>query len=48
MEFQITSIYTPGGAFAFMMIVLSLTLVAIIVYLLVFTGADVPIQIGMY
>lgn len=43
MEFQITSIYTPGGAFTFMMIVLGLMLVAIVIFLLAFTGASVPL-----
>lgn len=36
------SIYTPGGAFAAMMLVLVLTLVAAVVYLVVFTGASIP------
>lgn len=36
------SMYTPDGAFAYMVLVLALTLVASIVYLLVFTGASVP------
>jgi hypothetical protein len=44
MEFQITSIYSPGGAFTFMMFVLVLTLVAIVIYLLAFTGASIPYQ----
>lgn len=43
MELRISSIYTPEGAFAFMMIVLGLTLVAIVIYLVTFTGASVPL-----
>ncbi|WP_281244702.1 hypothetical protein [Halostagnicola kamekurae] len=42
MDLQISSIYTPEGAFRFVMIVLGLTLVAIVVYLLAFTGASLP------
>lgn len=37
------SIYTPEGSFAYLMAVVGLTLLAAVGYLLVFTGADVPI-----
>lgn len=37
------SIYTPEGAFAYLLAVLLLTLVAGVVYLLAFTGANVPL-----
>lgn len=42
MDLRMSSIYTPEGAFTFMMIVLAFTLVAIVVYLLAFTGASLP------
>jgi hypothetical protein len=37
------SIYTPEGAFEYVMLVLALTLVAAVGYLLVFTGASLPL-----
>lgn len=37
------SIYTPEGAFEYMMLVILLTFVAAVVYLLVFTGASLPV-----
>lgn len=43
MELPVPSIYTPQGAFTFMMTVLVLTLVAIVVYLAAFTGASIPL-----
>jgi len=43
MALPFPSIYTPEGAFTFMMIVLVITLIAIASYLLVFTGASVPL-----
>lgn len=42
MDLRMPSIYTPEGAFTLVMIVLGLTLVAIVVYLLAFTGASLP------
>ena len=36
------SIYSPEGAFAAVMLVLAATLVAAVVYLVVFTGATIP------
>lgn len=36
------SMYTPDGVFAYMVLVIALTLVASVVYLLAFTGASVP------
>lgn len=36
------SLYTPEGAFAYLLVVLALTLVAAVVYLLAFAGASVP------
>ncbi len=43
MALPIPSIYTPEGAFTFMMSVLVITLIAIVVYLIVFTGASIPL-----
>lgn len=43
MALPFPSIYTPEGAFAFIVTVLVLTLVAAVVYLLAFTGASVPL-----
>lgn len=37
-----SSVYTPEGAFEAMLAILALTLVAAIVYLVVFTGATIP------
>lgn len=37
------SIYTPEGAFDYVMLVVGLTLVVAAGYLLVFTGAGVPL-----
>lgn len=39
---ELPSIYTPEGAFATMLAVLALTLVAAVVYLVLFTGASMP------
>lgn len=37
------SLYTPEGAFAYMLVVIGLALVAAVVYLLAFTGATLPL-----
>ena len=37
------SIYTPEGSFAYLMAVVGLTLLAAVGYLLVFTGASLPL-----
>ncbi|SFC07840.1 hypothetical protein SAMN05444422_104152 [Halobiforma haloterrestris] len=42
MAHRFPSVYTPQGAFAYMMAVLLLALVAGLVYLAAFTGASVP------
>lgn len=39
---SLPSIYTPEGAFAYMLAVLGLALVAAVVYLLAFAGASIP------
>ncbi|MFC4986603.1 hypothetical protein [Saliphagus infecundisoli] len=39
---SLPSIYTPEGAFAYMLAVIGLALVTAVVYLLSFAGATVP------
>lgn len=39
---DLPSIYSPEGAFAAMLVVLGVSLVAAVVYLVAFTGASLP------
>lgn len=39
---RLHSLYSPDGAFQFLLLALALTLVGAVVYLLVYTSASVP------
>jgi len=40
---QLPSIYTPEGSFAYLLVVLAVTLATAVAYLVVFAGAGLPL-----